>query len=147
IARGARGMRKNTCEECPECACCSGLQSATGVDRNRTDWERCSHPPLVLKTRANTSCANTPRAIPPIVRPSELSALLAIDSQESNDTKQPAPRLSPPRRCVSEGVTEPSLTRRVSGGRGLQTRRVSEGMRRGLRTRHVGLVDSMSLLY
>src|SRR6185437_7211849 len=52
--------------------------SFTGVDRNRTDWERCLHPPLVLKTRANTSCANTPKAIPPIVRPSELSALLAI---------------------------------------------------------------------
>src|SRR6185437_2793601 len=44
---------------------------------------------------------------------------------------QPAPRLSPPRRGVSEGVTEPSLTHRVSGGRGLQIRRVSEGMRRG----------------
>src|SRR6185437_8633796 len=38
---------------------------------------------------------------------------------------------------VSDGVTEPALTRRVSGGRGLQTRRVSEGMRRGLQTRRV----------
>ena len=28
--------------------------------RNRTDRGRCSHPPLVLKTRAGTSRANTP---------------------------------------------------------------------------------------
>ena len=27
---------------------------------NRTHWELCSNPPMVLKTMANTSCANTP---------------------------------------------------------------------------------------
>jgi len=32
-----------------------------GVYRNRTDWGRCSHPPQVLKTRAGTSRANTPK--------------------------------------------------------------------------------------
>jgi len=36
-----------------------GSRSA-GMYRNRTDWERCSHPPLVLKTRAGTSRTNTP---------------------------------------------------------------------------------------
>lgn len=31
-----------------------------GVYRNRTYWEPCSNPPLVLKTRAGASRANTP---------------------------------------------------------------------------------------
>src|SRR5262249_8211888 len=32
----------------------------TGVYGNRTHWELCSNPPLVLKTRAPTRGANTP---------------------------------------------------------------------------------------
>ncbi len=36
---------------------------------NRTHWRRCSHRPLVLKTRATTRCANTPEADHPIVGP------------------------------------------------------------------------------
>jgi hypothetical protein len=35
-------------------------RGVTGVYGNRTHRELCSNPPLVLKTRANTSCANTP---------------------------------------------------------------------------------------
>jgi|GEM_PF-3075277 len=31
-----------------------------GMYGNRTHWELCSNPPMVLKTMANTSCANTP---------------------------------------------------------------------------------------
>ena len=31
-----------------------------GVYRNRIYWELLSNPPMVLKTMANTSCANTP---------------------------------------------------------------------------------------
>ncbi len=37
----------------------------TGVYGNRIHWELCSNPPLVLKTRAITRCANTPKAINP----------------------------------------------------------------------------------
>jgi hypothetical protein len=32
-----------------------------GVYRNRIYWELLSNPPMVLKTMANTSCANTPK--------------------------------------------------------------------------------------
>ena len=39
-----------------------------GVYRNRTDSERCSHPPQVLKTWAITRCANTPKVDKLIVR-------------------------------------------------------------------------------
>src|SRR4051812_33241064 len=40
------------------------LLVAAGVYGNRTHWGRCSHPPLVLKTRAGTSRANTPEGGP-----------------------------------------------------------------------------------
>src|SRR2546421_10323280 len=39
-----------------------GILSRAGVYGNRTHWGRCSHPPLVLKTRAGTSRANTPES-------------------------------------------------------------------------------------
>src|SRR5215472_1217040 len=41
----------------------------TGVYGNRTHRELCSNPPLVLKTRAATRRANTPRATQVIVQP------------------------------------------------------------------------------
>ena len=40
-----------------------------GADGNRTHLERCSHPTQVLKTRAGTSRANTPKTDKTIVRP------------------------------------------------------------------------------
>lgn len=60
-----------------------GHPLVTGVDGNRTHWERCSHPPLVLKTRAGTSRANTPpwgsppaaSAWPPERRPTDSGML------------------------------------------------------------------------
>lgn len=39
------------------------FKNGTGADGNRTHWEPCSDPPPVLKTGANTSCANTPKEI------------------------------------------------------------------------------------
>src|SRR5438045_133142 len=43
----------------------AGMVNEAGVYGNRTHCERSSHPPLVLKTRAGTSRANTPVVGPP----------------------------------------------------------------------------------
>lgn len=51
--------RKGEAHESPSQSI-SLASETTGMDRNRTDWERCSHPPRVLKTRAGTSRANIP---------------------------------------------------------------------------------------
>lgn len=45
-----------------------------GVYGNRTHWELCSNPPLVLKTRARTSGANTPE----LLLPDEVSARAGV---------------------------------------------------------------------
>ncbi len=39
---------------------CLGFDWKAGMYGNWTHWELCSNPPMVLKTMANTSCANTP---------------------------------------------------------------------------------------
>src|SRR5207248_9741318 len=51
--------------------CLGGFWGETEVYGNRTHCERSSHPPLVLKTRAGTSRADTSEIDPAIIRPAE----------------------------------------------------------------------------
>jgi hypothetical protein len=60
LAGGVRESRAGERRRSSSGALCVGGRKS-GVYGNRTHWELCSNPPLVLKTRAPTRGANTPR--------------------------------------------------------------------------------------
>src|SRR5207253_11505933 len=97
-ARRARRARRVTGQG-PHVSHDGLCERKAGVYRNRTDWERCSHPPQVLKTRAGTSRANTPELNLCIVN--HAARPDSRGSHDSRDKNEKAPaRGDPPRAFV-----------------------------------------------